>query len=186
MIRIAFRYGVFFLLIFAGMPTVTKSEEAQSALLRSPKVGGVKVLPDVLVGATRGGKFKGNNIYEQVPSAKQRLVRISGAKQFTSYFKVQNDTRGYNAPAYSLFAVGGKKTTRSHKVTYFNQSGSNVTGAVSRGRYVLNLPANSERLLRQTVSVSKSGLGSPAKFNLKATRSGSRVSDAAEVSLRKR
>jgi hypothetical protein len=159
----------------------------ESALLSAPKVAAKPGQPDVLVGMKRSGRFLGGNVYERRTSARQSLVRPFGMSATTSYFKVQNDTRGINAPPYALFAVKGAGSSRNFKVAYFNARNRNITARVTRGREILNIAARSEALIRQRITPTRTlPAGSSAKFPLSANNRRASLSDKAQVVLRRR
>lgn len=164
---------------------IAVTAEAGSPLLSTPKAGR-QDQPDVLVGAKRGGPFKGDDRYEVRPSARQQASLAAGSRGTFGYYKIQNDGAPTNTPSYTLFLVRGSKSDKKFEVSYFGDRGKNITSRVTRGRGVVNLAADDETLIRQKIVPIRKGTRASSKFSLSAKNSRSSLADSARVSVKSR
>lgn len=125
---------------------------SDSPLLSAPKAAPEADRPDLLVGLRKGGKFKGDGIYNAKLISRQRLSRALPSRGLTNYYRIQNDSQGLMAVPYSLFEVSGAKSDSRFDISYFSEKGGNVTARMARGRYVLNIATDAETSLRQRIT----------------------------------
>lgn len=175
--------GVLFVLCFASLVAASSLSAADSPLLSAPKAAPEPHQPDLLVGLRKGGKFKGDGVFSSKLVSKQRLSRESSPGGITTYYRIQNDSKGAMVVPYSLFEVNGDRSNSRFDVAYFSDKGANVTANVTRGRYVLNIASDAETSLRQRITP-KSGAAATGPVEVKAENVDTLSKDVAGVLLR--
>ena len=154
---------------------------AASPLLGPPLVGDLNQ-PDVKVSERKNGPYKGEDKYR----GKQRLTLEISKRPVTSFVTVENDATA-NVPG-TLYRLRASKGSRLVSSKYFNENGRNISAALFRGRYTVNLPAATESVIKQKISLSKKSKGKRLKksFPVKARNTtNAALKDAAEVQVRK-
>lgn len=169
--------------ILAGSIYCSQAEDHGSALLSAPKLRVSSGQPDVQVATKAGGSYKGSDVYATRATSKQRLARQVSSGAITSYFKVENDSRGLPASPYSIFRISGGGSDPNFAVTYFSQSGANITSSMLRGRYALNIASDSRQILRQRLAPARANVtrGAMGRFAVKAVNKRGNLSDMAET-----
>jgi len=175
--------GMLFAFVVATSIATLPLSAADSPLLSAPKAAPEPHQPDLLVGLRKGGKYKGDGVFSSKLISKQRLSRESSSGGITTYFRIQNDSKGAMVVPYSLFEVNGDKSNSRFDVSYFSDKGANVTANVTRGRYVLNIASDAETSLRQRITP-KSGAAATGAVEVKAENVDTLSKDVAGVLLR--
>lgn len=93
--------------------------------------------PDLLIGRN-GGNLEGDDLYKL---AKQKYATklADGNRTSTFLLEIQND-----GPDPDEIGLRGKKGNKHYRIDYFDEDGKNVTGAVTRGKYVTPTLNNGE------------------------------------------
>ncbi len=155
----------------AAFPIISSADE-NSSLLSAPIIGpemaedmddpvtiyfeSNTTLPDVLVATNSLSGFRGDAIYAKAPVPSQTLPRsTTKGRLIDSYFKVQNEGRGFGNSAieyvpYTNYSIRGSAGARGFRNTYTNvQTSENITAEVILGTYLLNVSVDSDKLIKK-------------------------------------
>lgn len=121
--------------------------------------------PDLLVGKTRNGKYKGFQIFNR-SGRKQKVTQRTTGESVTTYFRIET---GVGKSKYELSASQGDSRFSAKYFLIKPGSRKNITAALARGDYRLTISATRGKLLCQKVKPGRDLAGRKATSTYRIT-----------------